>query len=281
MGLIISTNISSLFAQRHLRNNTVNLTTSLERLASGNRINKAADDAAGLSISESLRSQIRGTQKAISNAQDGINILQIAEGALSVISDNLQRIRELSVQAGNDTYSSTERKAIASEVKARIEDITRIAMTTKGNNVNLLDGTSSSFLLQIGANADTATNTLSLGAVFQRSTATALGINTTATAAMRTGSSARNFLNEIDSALAQVFAKRSSLGAFQNRLESTVQNLNITTENLMATESAIRSIDIAAETSTMTKNQILQQASASVLAQANQIPNIALQLIQG
>ena len=285
MGLIINTNIPALIAQRNLRSNTTNLNQSLERLASGYKINRAADDAAGLSISEGLRGQIRGTQKAVSNAQDGINILQIAEGALSVIGENLQRIRELTVQAANDTNSSIERRAVALEVQARLDDITRIAATTKGNNVQLLDGSSTSFRIQIGANSNVTLNTLNIGAVFENSSITALGLVTTITAAGTTGAfvsgtNARNYLDQIDAAIANVFNRRSALGAYQNRLDSTVQSLSIAIENLQSSESRIRNVDIASETATLTKNQVLQQASISILAQANQMPNLAMKLLQ-
>ena len=285
MGLIINTNIPALIAQRNLRQNTINLNQSLEKLASGYKINRAADDAAGLSISESLRGQIRGTQKAVANAQDGVNILQIAEGALSVISENLQRMRELTVQAANDTNSSSERRAIALEVQARIDDIDRIAKTTKGNNVNLLDGTASRFRIQIGANSSITNDTLLIGDVFKNSTPVSLGITTTITAAGATGAfvngtSARSFLNQIDAAINNVFMKRSALGAYQNRLESTVQSLSIAIENLQASESRIRNVDIASETAILTRNQILQQASTSILAQANQTPSLAMQLLK-
>ena len=174
MGLIINTNISALVAQRNLRINTKNLEKSLERLASGYKINRAADDAAGLSISETLRTQIRGTQKAIGNAQDGVNILAIGESALSTVGENLQRIRELTVQAANDTNSTLERRAIALEVQARLDDINRIAQSTKGNNVYLLDGSATQFTLQVGANGVSNVDTLNIGAVFQRSTYSAL-----------------------------------------------------------------------------------------------------------
>lgn len=284
MGLVINTNIPSLIAQRNLSQNTQNLNKSLERLASGYKINRAVDDAAGLSISESLRGQIRGTEKAIGNTQDGVNILQIAEGALSVIGENLQRIRELTVQAANDTNSTNERNAIKAEVKARIDDIDRIAQTTKGNNVYLLNGLSTQFTLQIGANSTAATNTLNLGPIFQKSTASALFSTGTMTAdvsaAYVSGGSCRNFLADIDRAINNVFSRRSTLGAYQNRLESTVQSLSITVENLRASESRIRNVDIASETATLTKNQILQQASTSILAQANQTPALAMQLLK-
>ena len=284
MGLMINTNISSLVAQRNLSHNTSNMEKSLERLASGFKINKAADDAAGLSISETLRGQIRGTQKAVANAQDGINILAIGESALSIVGENLQRIRELTVQAANDTNSSTERNAIALEVQARLDDIDRIAATTKGNNVNLLDGTSTNFILQVGANGVTNVDTLNIGAVFMTSTIEALGFSTTVTVAAggayESGDNCRTFLDEIDAAINNVFRRRSMLGAFQNRLESTVESLTIQVENLKASESRIRNVDIAEETAELTKNQILQQASVSILSQANQIPALAMQLLQ-
>jgi flagellin len=284
MGLIINTNIPSLIAQRNLRQNTNDLNKSLERLASGYKINRAADDAAGLSISENLRGQIRGTEKAVGNAQDGVNILQIAESALSVIGENLQRIRELTVQAANDTNSSTEREAIAFEVQARLDDIDRIANTTKGNNVFILDGSSSQFRLQVGANGDETSNTINIGTVFQRSTASALGFSTgitiSAGGAYADGTACRQFLDEIDSAITNVFGRRSALGAYQNRLESTIQSLSVTIENLRASESRIRNVDIASETAILTKNQILQQASTAILAQANQTPALAMQLLK-
>jgi len=284
MGLVINTNISSLVAQRNLSTNTKNLEKSLERLASGYKINRAADDAAGLSISETLRGQIRGTEKAIGNTQDGINILAVGESALSIIGENLQRIRELTVQAANDTNSSVERKAIALEVAARLEDINRIALTTKGNNVPLLTGTATTFRLQVGANDSVTVDTINIGPVFQKSTYSALSISTGVTiaagGAYESGGSCRAFLAELDSAIENVFTRRSQLGAYQNRLESTVQSLTIQVENLKSSESRIRNVDIASETAKLTQNQILQQASVSILSQANQIPALAMQLLQ-
>lgn len=285
MGLVINTNVSSLAAQRNLRLNTMNLEKSLERLSSGYKINKAADDAAGLSISENLRGQIRGTQQAVANAQDGINILNIGETALSIVGENLQRIRELTVQAANDTNSSTERNAIALEVAARLEDINRIALSTKGNNVMLLDGSQNSFRLQVGANSSTGINTIQLSSVFQRSTVTALGlsigtITTGLNGEYSSGSSCRQYLDTIDTAIDNVFNRRSQLGAYMNRLESTVESLSIQVENLKSSESRIRNVDIASETAELTKNQILQQASVSILSQANQLPALAMQLLQ-
>jgi flagellin len=284
MGLIINTNISALVAQRNLRGNTTNLNKSLERLASGYKINRASDDAAGLSISENLRGQIRGTQKAAVNAQDGINILNIGEAALSTVGENLQRIRELTVQAANDTNSTTERRAIALEVQARLDDINRIANTTKGNNVYLLNGTSTNFTLQVGANSTAAINTINIGTVFATSTYSALGISNSITVAAggvyESGSLCRAFLNELDGAIDNVFTRRARLGAYMNRLESTVQSLTIQIENLKASESRIRDVDIASETGELTKFQILQQSATAILSQANQAPALALQLLQ-
>ena len=283
MGLIINTNVSSLIAQRKLYNNTNEVNSSFEKLSSGMRINRASDDAAGLSISENLATQIRGTQKAVSNAQDGVNVLQIAEGALNVISENLQRIRELTVQAANDTNSSTERKAIGMEIQARLDDIDRIAKSTRSNNIKLLDGSATSFHLQVGANSAQATNTISIGYLFEKATYSSLGISTSVTiassGALENNSTARSFLDEIDSALGAVLTKRSQIGALQNRLQSTVESLSIAIENFQATNSRIRDLDIAAETATLTKNQILQQSALGILSQANQAPNLALKLL--
>lgn len=283
MSLILNTNVSSLVSQRNLRNVTVNLQSSFEKLSSGLRINRAADDAAGLQITETLKTQIRGNQKAVQNAQDGVNILQIAEGALGVISENLQRIRELTIQAANDTNSSVERRAIAQEVQSRLDDVDRIAETTRSNNINLLDGSKTDYLLQIGANSSLGQNTLDIGDVLQKCTATALSITTTVSAgasgAYENNSTSRSFLDEIDRAISSVNTRRSGIGALQNRLQSTIESLSIAVENLQSTNSRIRDLDIASENAIMVKNQILQQASLGILAQANQSPQLALKLL--
>ena len=283
MGLVINTNVSSLIAQRQLYNNTQNVNRSFEKLSSGLRINRASDDAAGLNISENLKTQIRGNEKSISNAQDGVNVLQIAEGALNVISENLQRIRELTVQGANDTNSSRERKAISMEIQSRVEDINRIAQTTRSNNINLLDGTATTFHLQVGANSNQTQNTTNIGSVFVDSDASALGITSTITTAsggvMESNSQARAFLDEIDSALNNVLTRRAQIGAFQNRLESSIESLSIANENFQATNSRIRNLDIAAETAKLTQLQILQQSAVGIMSQANQAPNLALRLL--
>ena len=284
MGLVINTNVASLAAQRQLHNNTNMVNGSFEKLASGMRINRAADDAAGLNISENLITQIRGNNKALSNAQDGVNILQIAEGALNVITENLQRVRELAIQAANDTNSSKERKAIAMEVQSRFDDINRIANSTTSNHLRLLDGTvGSQFRLQIGTGDNVTTDTVNIASAFAEATVSALNITTTVTVAASgafvSNTTARSFLNEIDSALGKVQTQRSSIGAIQNRLQSTIENINVAVQNFSATNSRIRDLDVASETAKMTQAQILQQTALSVLSQANQAPQLAMRLI--
>ncbi len=286
MSIVVNNNIASLIAQRNLSTNSSNLVKSIERLSSGFRINRAADDAAGLSISENLRGQIRGNKQAINNIQDGISMLQIAESSLGVINENIQRIRELSVQAANDTNSSVERKAILCEIGARLEDINRIAKATKFNNISLLNNlpTDPAIVLQIGASAETSTNTITIGnGVLTQATSTSIGINLTTGVLDGTtfwdSTSIRSYLTTLDTALSDVTSRRSNLGAYQNRLESALSNLTITNENIQNAESRVRDLDIAQETANMTKYQILQQASASVLSQANSLPQVALRLL--
>lgn len=295
MPLVVNTNIASLVAQRNLSINAATFNKSLERMSSGLRINRAADDAAGLTISENLRSQIRGIQTALQNAQDGISILQITEGTLSVLNDNLQRIRELTVQAANDTNSDPQRDAIESEIKARLNDNQRIVQAAQFNGIKLLTGSATNARLHIGANANTAENTLDISSALASSFCTALGllgagtstgwgtiasINFQAVGATTGGDISRRFLNDLDAAITAVSARRSLIGAFQNQLDSTTQNLALGVENFTASESRIRDLDMAAETADMTKSQILQQASVSILAQANQSPSLVLKLLQ-
>lgn len=287
MALVINTNVSALQASRYLTFNSRQLNNTLEKLSSGYKINRAADDAAGLSISEGIRTQTRGLYQAYNNAQDGANLLEVAEGGLSVITENLQRMRELTVQAGNDTNATNERRAIALEVAARINDITRIARTLKFNSIELLTGNSSQAMLQIGANSAPSTNVLTVGSVLRCCTAGTSGFNLTAggniTVAaggrFNSGTTARAFLGTIDTALQTVFSRRSQIGAYQNRLQSTIQSISIQRENLSSCDSRIRDTDVAEESAKMTKWQILQQSSMSVLAQANQTPALALKLL--
>jgi len=286
VSIVVNTNISSLIAQRNLTSNTASLSKSIERLSSGYRINRAADDAAGLSISENLRGTIRGNKQAINNIQDGINMLQIAEGGLSVINENIQRIRELCIQAANDTNGSTERTAILSEVNARLADIDRISKSSKFNNISLLDGTANA-VIQVGAGSELSTNTIDIqNSVLARATVSCIGTSVSAnglalnaTGATWSSNAIRLYLDVLDGALMDIASRRSNIGAYQNRMESALNNLQVATENVQAADSRIRDLDVAQETSNMTKYQILQQASASVLSQANNLPSVALKLL--
>jgi flagellin len=297
MALVVNTNVNSLIAHRSLSFNGMRVSKSMEKLASGFRINHAADDAAGLTISENLMGQIRGTKQALKNANDGISILQIAEGSLSVIGENLQRIRELVIQAANDTNSTTQRNAIEEEIRARLNDNDRIANAAQFNGINLLDGTATNALLQIGANSAVATNTVDIttaladarsgltglavvGAGQTFATVAAIDLNAIVAPATTAGGTNRLFLDDIDAAITTLTSRRSTIGSLQNQLESVINNLTLAVENFSASNSRIKDLDVAAETATYTQYQILQQASVSILSQANQTPNLALQLLQ-
>lgn len=284
MGLVVNTNMAAMIAQRNLTMNSTKVTQSMEKLATGYRINHAKDDVAGLQISELLRTQVRGINMAMRNAEDGASMLQVAEGAFATITENIQRIRELTVQGANDTYGTSEKNAIAKEIWERVQDINRIAQVTSFNSVQLLDGSVSTFVLQIGPNA-TANDTLSLSAALRTATASAIGVSVAQASLTANGGifesngNAQAFLTELDAALQTMFDRRSTIGALQGRLDSVINNLMIMSENITASESRIRDLDIAKETTNLMKSQVLQQAAASVLAQANQIPMIALNLL--
>jgi len=282
MGIVVNTNTSSTLVQRSLGTSTDQINKSLEKLSTGFKINRAADDAAGLVISQSLQSQARGATQASANAQSGVNLLQTAEADLGIIQDNLQRIRDLTVQASNGTYGTTERNAIYSEVQARTEEIDRIAKSSSFNTIKLLDGTNTSLSLQIGSNAAGSLNSLSIGTPLGKATSSTLGLGTTTevSSAFATSAKAASFLSSIDAAITTVSTRRSQIGSLQNRLDSAIKSLAVKQENMEASDSRIRDTDVASEAATLTKNQILQQASASLLAQANQAPQIALSLLQ-
>lgn len=281
MPLVINSNIASLNSQRFLSRNTTELDKSMERLSSGYRINKAGDDAAGLALSEKLRAQIRGSQKSLDNVQDGINVLNIADGAMQGISNYLQRMRELAVQAGNDTYSAAQRSAIKSEIDQLASGITQISDTTQYNGVTLLNGTSpaTTMRLQIGANSTSGVDTLDVGGqgVFADLDAAALSVNGLF---VDTGTNALTSIATLDTAITTLNTRRGNIGGLSNRLEATATNLSSIIENTSASESRIRNVDVASESSKFTQYQILQQAAAAMLSQANQAPRLALQLLQ-
>lgn len=276
MGLRINTNTASLNAQRNLSGTKFALDRSLERLSSGLRINRAGDDAAGLAISENLKAQIRGLKQASRNASDGVSLIQVAEGALNEISSILIRLRELGVQAASDTIGPVERQFLNVEYDQLVSEIDRIADGTEFNGTQLLSGTGSILDFQIGTRNDPNIDRLSFDASKADANAAALGVNLTSVADK---ASAQNALTAIDSAIVSVSAMRADFGAIQNRLQSTISNLAVSVENMSAANSRIRDVDVAEETAELTKSNILQQAGVSVLAQANQSAQTALQLL--
>jgi len=279
MGLRINTNVPSLTAQRNLRANRFSLDKNLERLSSGSKINRAGDDAAGLAISESLRAQIRGITQAERNAQDGISMVQVAEGALSEVSNLLIRMRELAVQAASDTVGPNERGFMDVEYKQAMEEIDRIANGTDYNGVKLLNGSAPVFEIQIGTKNNPLIDRVKLfDSSATDSNVVALGINLTI---MSDKVSAQNSLSALDGALAQVNKVRAEFGAVQNRLQSVINNIMVNRENLSAANSRIRDTDLAEEVSDLTKNQILMQAGVSVLSQANSAMKSTLSLLGG
>jgi len=281
MALYVNTNVSSMISQRYLTKNTDNLATSLERLSSGSRINHAGDDAAGLALSEGLRSQVRGTQQSIENIQDGVNMLQIAEGGLEIIGESLQRIRELTVQSANCTYATAERQSMLNEIHQRIEEIDRIGQTATYNGISLLNATATSIILQIGSTSD-ASSTLDIRDAFGIINSTTLGVRLDGkTGANWTPTEMRAYMDKLDKAISDVISARSMIGAYQNRVQCAEDNLTIMQENLSASEARIRDTDIAKETAELAKCQILQQASASVLTQSNQLTAVVLSILQG
>jgi len=271
MGLKINTNIPALNASRVLRRSTLDLNKSLERLSSGLRINRAADDAAGLAIAEGFRSQVRGTDVAQRNVQDGVSLVQTAEGALSETTNILQRIRELAVQASNGTLSSDNRTALNTETQQLLAQIDKIANDTGCNGKRILSATNS-VILQAGPKQN---QTLELN--IDAANGSVLGVSGITLAF---ADSAVAAIGKIDAALKSVNTLRSKLGAYQNRLEFTVNTLAIQEENASSAESAIRDADIAQETIKFTRNQILVNAGTSVLAQANVVPQTALTLLR-
>lgn len=270
MGLRINTNVPALNTSRVLERSTRELNRSLERLSSGLRLNRAADDAAGLAIAEGFRTQVLGSQVAQRNAQDGISLVQTAEGALSEATNILQRIRELAVQASNGTQSTENRNSLNTEVRELINQIEDIALDTQFNGIAVLSA-NQSVTLQSGANVS---QTLQVAIAGARSSDLRISAVAVSTAAL-----AVSAISFVDVALRSVSSLRSTLGAAQNRLEFTVNTLAIQEENAAAAESAIRDADIARETIAFTRNQILVNAGVNVLAQANVTPQAALNLL--
>jgi flagellin len=276
MGFRINTNISSLNAQRVLRAQKMSQDKTLERLASGERINKAADDAAGLAISEKLKAEIRSLRQATRNANDGISMIQTAEGGLNEISNILVRLRELSIQAASDTVGDTERGFTDKEFQNLVEEVQRIADVTKFNGTALLSGKGGALEIQIGTKNNPIQDRMIYDTTMTDATATRLGIMGLT---VKSKQDAQSNLEILDRAINMVSENRASLGALQNRLTSTVNNQTVADENLSAANSRIRDADIAAESAELARTNILTQSGVSVLAQANQNNMMALKLL--
>ena len=307
MAIIVNTNITALKTQTNLNNATSSLNQALERMSTGYKINKAGDDAAGLYVATGLETQIRGSKVAQDNIATGNNVLQMLEGDLDVILDNLNRIRDLSTQAANSIYGAAAQRAMGDEVQARLEEIDRIATASNFNGLTLLDGQSrlatDGLRLQVGANADPAGNSITIPAdMFSPLNSDTLGTDATGdvgTLTVGTGlagnvdtvfgdgetaaaaSLAARYLVMIDAAIDSISTKRSTIGAMMNRLDAAASSLTTTIENNTAAKSTIMDADIAEESAEYTKQQILQQTSSALLVQANALPQIAIQLVQG
>ena len=309
-GLVINTNTQSIFAQRALRKNTMALQRNIERLSTGFRINRAADDAAGLSIANKLTTTIKGLEKAKQNSGDGVSLIQTAEGGLSVIQENLQRIRELFVQAVNGTNGENEKAALQREINERVRTIDDIAKSTKFNGLSLLKGVAADVTLQTGANngetttisldeggtlantgididiAFDATNTDAEHGQMNEGNTTGFALDNLSVGSTSVLSYADSVstvtasgIGEIDTMIDNISRMRSYLGASQNALESKMEYMDIALENASSSRSRIQDVDIAFESSVLVKNQILQQTASAMLSQANQTPQIALQLL--
>ncbi len=281
MAATINTNVQSLNAQRNLSSSQMSLSTSMQRLSSGLRVNSAKDDAAGLAIADRMNTQVRGMNVAIRNAGDGISLAQTAEGALGAIGNNLQRMRELAVQSANDTNGTSDRTALDNEYKQLALENARVISSTKFNGQELLTGSGGSagtFSFQVGANT-TTDNQID---IVTSNMTTGLGTNTQGTLATlgATAATARTAMDNIDTALTAVSTARSSFGASQNRFDAVVSNLQVSSENQSTARGRIMDADFASETANLSRSQILQQAGTAMVAQANQLPQGVLALLR-
>ncbi len=276
MSLRIATNVPSITAQRSLEGNQRIMDKSMGQLASGSRITKAADDAAGLSISESMKSQIRSYKQALRNTNDGVSLLQVAEGGLGEISNIFTRMRELGIQAASDTIGDNERGFINQELTQLMQEVDRIAVSTKFGSKNLLDGSGDSYDFQVGINGDGESDVISFDSSQSNATASNLGVSGID---FSDKEGAKSALSILDEAQTTVNGFRANIGAIQNRLSSTTENLGTQIENLSVANSRIRDTDVAESSAEFTKSNILLNASTNVLAQANEVPKQALRLL--
>ena len=275
--------LAALNAQRHLYNSTTSFNKSMEKLSSGMRINRSGDDAAGLAISEGLKSDMRALDQASRNAADGVSLVQTAEGALDEVNNILLRLRELAEQAATETLGATERDYLDQEWTELLDEVDRISATASFNGISLLNGTAGTLNVQVGIGSVAATNSVSIDLSFGGAATgldtNYLSLNSTSIAGPD-GNAARALIDTIEAATGLVSQNRASFGAAQNRLETSIRSISMTAENLAAANSRIRDVDVASETSNMTSYQILQQAGVSVLSQANMTSQLALSLLQ-
>jgi len=275
MGLRVNTNIASINAQRNTAQVTTRLARNYQKLSTGLRISTAADDAAGLAISERLRSQVRSLAQASRNANDGISLVQVGEGALNEVSNILVRLRELSIQSANGSSSTADKNTIKEEFDSLVNEVNRIAQSTEFNGIKLLDGSATSVTFQVGIN--TTANIDQLNVTLTPALSTSLGLSSLD---VGSGGNTSTAILAIDDAINAVSQLRGKFGSLQNRLTSTIANLGVAGESLSAAESRIRDVDVAYETAELTRNNILQQASISILSQANAQPQSALTLLR-
>ena len=290
MGLYVNTNINSMIAQRSLTTATSGMQSAIKRLSTGLRVNQAGDDAAGLCVAQGLDTQIRGNKRAMLNIQDGLNMMYIAEGGMSGVTEDLQRIRELCIQAANGVYSEAQQQTLINEIDERIKDIDVIANTTTFNGLNLSNGTITKKVeLQTGCGSDGKNNSIEITQALTDMNTSALGIGVadgatgffkSGLSGTSTGDEIRTYMGKLELAINKISEDRSKLGAYQNRLQSASDNLSVMNENYSQAKSQIMDTDMAEESANMVKYQVLQQTSAAMLAQANQIPSIAMQLLQ-
>jgi flagellin len=284
---VINTNVASLRTQAALQSNTLMLQNAMQQLSTGKRINSAADDAAGLAISNRMTSEINGLNQAVRNANDGISMIQTAEGATNTVTSMLQRMRELAVQASNGTYSTNDLKSINTEYGQLYKEIQRVAKTTQWNNLNVLDGTyasgkaNMSFFVSDHNVSGASTLAVNIGSFdFSASTGAISGFGALKGLTISTTSGATTLIGKIDTAISGVSTVRSTLGADMNRLQFTVDNLTNISTNLSASRSQIQDVDYAKASSTLAKSQVIQQAATAMLAQANQQPQLVLSLLK-
>lgn len=292
MAIYVNTNVESMISQNALAKNTSALSNVMKQLSTGLKVNSAKDDAAGLAISETMKAQIRGNKQAISNIQNGMNMINTAEGGMASVTENIVRIRELAVQAANEIYDDEKKQAIMNEIKQLITNIDVTARTTTFAGKNLTDGTFTSLVLQTGANSDAEINTINIGDsmtnlhtsagaldIFLEITDLGSATGNAVNGANWDGDAIREYIAKLDLAINKISLDRSMIGAYTNRLESVQNNLTTMNENLTQANSTITDVDTAEASSTMVKYQILQQTSTIALQQANSMPQIALTLL--